>query len=186
MPAFDQLCLPTKRLLLRPLREADAAALFEIFSDAEVARYGSAPPWTALDQAHAKIQRHLKAMASGEYLCLGIQRSWERDLIGTCTLFHLDPGCRRAEIGYSLHSAAWGQGYMHEALLSLLAYGFSELGLNRVEADIDPRNRPSAKCLERLGFIQEGYLRERWIVDGEVSDTAWYGLLHSEWQARSA
>jgi len=39
----------------------------------------------------------------------------------------------------------------------------------------------SARSLERLGFIKEGHLRERWIVSGEVSDTGFYGLLHGDW-----
>ena len=64
-------------------------------------------------------------------------------------------------------------------------YGFDVLNLNRVEADIDPRNDSSAKSLLRLGFSKEGDLRERWIVDGEVSDTALFGLLQREWMARS-
>ena len=75
---------------------------------------------------------------------------------------------------------------MHEALVALLAFGFGELGLNRVEADIDPRNRASARSLERLGFRQEGHLRERWIVGSEVSDSALYGLLASDWRERPA
>jgi RimJ/RimL family protein N-acetyltransferase len=58
------------------------------------------------------------------------------------------------------------------------------MNLNRVEADIDPRNLASAKSLERLGFTREGFLRERWIVDGVVSDTALYGLLQGVWKAR--
>ena len=72
--------------------------------------------------------------------------------------------------------------YMNEALLRLLEFGFTELDLNRVEGDVDPRNVASAKSLERLGFKREGLLRERWIVGGEVSDTALYGLLRSEWR----
>ena len=73
---------------------------------------------------------------------------------------------------------------MHEALRALLDFGFGELDLNRIEADIDPRNSASARTLERLGFTKEGYLRERWIVGDEVSDTALYGLLRREWMER--
>jgi RimJ/RimL family protein N-acetyltransferase len=72
-------------------------------------------------------------------------------------------------------------GYMHEALQTLLAYAFERLHLNRLEADIDPRNTSSARSLGRLGFVQEGHLRQRWIVDGEVSDTGFYGLLRDDW-----
>jgi RimJ/RimL family protein N-acetyltransferase len=73
---------------------------------------------------------------------------------------------------------------MQEALGALLDFGFGELDLNRIEADIDPRNGASARTLERLGFKKEGYLRERWIVGEEVSDTAIYGLLRREWRGQ--
>jgi RimJ/RimL family protein N-acetyltransferase len=62
-------------------------------------------------------------------------------------------------------------------------HAFSALDLNRLEADIDPRNNASGRSLERLGFQKEGVMRERWIVNGEVSDTVFYGLLRSEWKA---
>jgi len=51
------------------------------------------------------------------------------------------------------------------------------------EAHIDPRNEASARSLERLGFVREGLLRQRWIVDGVVSDSALYGLLTQDWAA---
>ena len=186
MSAFDQVTLRTARLCLRPLAPADAPALFEAFSDPRVMRYWSTPPWTSIEPAQAMVERDLKAMASGEYIRLGIERAGDAGLLGNCTLFKLDAQCRRAEIGYGLAHFAWGQGFMHEALLALLGYGFAEMALNRVEADIDPRNRASARSLERLGFKQEGHLRERWIVGDEVSDSALYGLLLSDWRARGA
>jgi RimJ/RimL family protein N-acetyltransferase len=74
---------------------------------------------------------------------------------------------------------------MHEALQGLVGYAFQTVALNRLEADIDPRNTASARTLERLGFQKEGHLRERWIVNEEISDTDLYGLLHRDWQARS-
>ena len=75
---------------------------------------------------------------------------------------------------------------MHNALQALLRYAFQTLDLNRLEADIDPRNVASARTLERLGFQKEGYLRERWIVNDEISDTCLYGLLRREWQQHAS
>lgn len=182
--AFDQVSLGTERLILRPLREEDGAELFGIFSDPTVMRYWSTPPWSSVQVAHERIARHTQAMAAGEYLQLGIERRTDGGLIGTCSLFSFVPQSKRAEVGYALARAAWGHGYMQEALGALLDYAFSTLELNRIEADIDPRNEGSARTLRRLGFQQEGYLRERWIVSGEVSDSALYGLLRGEWQKR--
>jgi RimJ/RimL family protein N-acetyltransferase len=70
---------------------------------------------------------------------------------------------------------------MHEALTAFIGYGFAALDLNRLEADTDPRNERSMRLLERLGFAKEGHFRERWIVGGEVSDAAMYGLLRRDW-----
>jgi RimJ/RimL family protein N-acetyltransferase len=73
---------------------------------------------------------------------------------------------------------------MRSALERLLDFAFHELGLRRIEADVDPNNARSIATLERLGFRREGYLRERWFVGGEVQDALFYGLLRREWEAR--
>lgn len=179
--SFDGLPLRTARLLLRPPQPEDAPALLRAFSDAQAMRYWSTPPWTSLDDAEGFIQRSLQAMATGEALRLIIVRTADARVLGQCTLFSIARSCRRAEIGYLLDRGEWGQGHMQEALNALIAYGFGTMGLNRIEADIDPRNERSARSLERLGFQREGLLRERWIVGDEVSDSALYGLLASEW-----
>lgn len=173
---------PSARLTLRRLDEDDVAALFNIFSDAEVMRYWSTLPMTHLDEARQKVTASLEGYRTGDALQLGIEHTAERVLIGTCTLFSFHWTSRRAEIGYSLARAYWGTGYMNEALTSLIDHAFGALQLRRLEADIDPRNERSAKSLERLGFQREGYLRERWMVGEEVSDSALYGLLAREWR----
>jgi len=65
-----------------------------------------------------------------------------------------------------------------------VTYAFNDLDLNRIEADVDPRNVASARSLVRMGFRKEGHLRERWIVSGEVSDSDLYGLLRIDWPPR--
>jgi [ribosomal protein S5]-alanine N-acetyltransferase len=184
-----QTTLHTPRLVLRPLVDVDAAALFEAFGDPRAMRYWATPPWQHIDRAHEFVRRSNAQLASGEALRLALA---ERDgptagrCLGQCTLFSFSEGNRRAEIGYLLRRDAWGRGLMHEALTALLDHAFGALQLHRVEADIDPRNAASQRSLERLGFQREGLLRERWIVDGEVSDTALYGLLAREWHAARA
>lgn len=185
MPPFGPIVIPTKRLALRFLSETDLPAIYTIFSHPEVMRYWSYPPWTDPSQAQQWLLNVQEGYDSGTALQLGIERNADPALVGTCTLFQFHAASRRAEIGYALGRPYWGAGYMHEALQALLGYAFQTLKLNRLEADIDPRNLASAKTLERLGFQKEGHLRERWIVNNEISDTALYGLLQREWQARS-
>lgn len=186
MPAFSSLTLPTPRLTLRPLQPDDAPAVYAMHADPVTLRYWSTPPWSDPTQADELIARDLTAMAGGDYLRLGLERQFDGRLIGLCTLFAFHLPSRRCEIGYLLQREHWGQGYMQEALDTLLDYGFAVLGLNRVEADIDPRNDGSQRTLARQGFVHEGHLRERWIVDGAVSDTHLYGLLRRDWLARTS
>lgn len=64
----------------------------------------------------------------------------------------------------------------------LLEFAFGELRLHRLAADVDPRNGPSIRALERLGFQREGLLRQHYRVQGERQDGIVYGLLRSESQ----
>jgi len=181
MHNFIGIPIYTERLLLRPLDLTDAEALFAFFSDAEVMRYWSTRPWTSIEQAEAFIEQSQQGIETGQCLRLGIVRRPDLNLIGQCTLFGINSSCRRAEIGYSLGRLNWGNGFANEALAALITYAFETMNLNRIEADIDPRNTGSARVLHRLGFSKEGYLRERWIVGKEVSDSELYGLLRRDW-----
>ena len=181
-PPFPAVTLRTPRLTLRPVADDDAPALFAIFSDRDVMRYWSRPPMTDPEEAVTLVRDIRAGCARGEALQLAVVRAGVRQAIGTCTLFHFHRTSRRAELGYALARPHWGQGLMHEALVRLVGYAFGELGLHRLEADIDPRNAASARSLARLGFRKEGTLRERWIVAGEVSDSDLYGLLGTEWR----
>jgi RimJ/RimL family protein N-acetyltransferase len=183
MRRFDQVMLDTPRLRLRPLIESDAEALLAVCADPDVMMYSNIPCWTSIDQAFALIERDRKGMSAGRHLCLGIVPATEGRVVGTCTVFDIFRGHRRAEVGFLLGTFAWGKGYMTESLTAVLDYIFSALDLNRIEADIDPRNRAAARVLERLGFVREGLLRERWIVEGQKSDSALYGLLRNEWRS---
>lgn len=180
LPAFADVRLRTPRLLLRPLQPSDAPALFAMHADAQFMRYWSGPPWTDIQQAHALIEADRQALAANTHLRLAVEA--EAGVVGTCSLFHLHRDSRRAELGYGIARPHWRRGYMREAVAALLALAFGPLELRRIEADADPRNIASCGALERLGFVREGLLRGRWLVGGEVSDTAFYGLLAADFQ----
>lgn len=196
MPALADLVIDTARLRLRPVAPIDAPELFEVFSDPVVMRYWSTPPWTSLEQAEAMVRDEQAGAAEGGSVRLavllrgadgdGVPVAGEGTPIGTVSLFRLDRSNRRAELGYALRRSAWGQGYAAEALSGVIDQAFGPLDLNRLEADVDPRNDASARLLQRLGFRCEGLLRQRWIVAGEICDSACYGLLRSEWPPAGA
>ena len=186
MPALNPIELSTPRLLLRWMDERDADAHYAVFSDPEVARYWSSGPWTTLDQSRDHIAATRAAYADGSGMRLGVALRGTGQLIGNVSLHRFVDASRRCELGYALARAHWGAGYVSEALQALLDYGFTALDLNRVEADVDPRNTASARVLEKLGFRKEGFMPERWIVQGEPADTVYYGLLRAYWNTAVA
>ena len=173
--------LKTERLVLRDLRAADATALFAHRADAEATRYWSTPPWTEMSQAEAHLRKAREPAVETGWLQFGVERRADGALLGTCSLFDHHADSRRAELGYFLGRPYWGQGFAHEAATAMIEHAFGPMNLNRIEADVDPRNVASVRLLERLGFVREGLMRERWIVAGEVSDSLFYGLLATDW-----
>jgi [ribosomal protein S5]-alanine N-acetyltransferase len=181
MEMFGPKTIETERLLLRPLRIEDAPTFLEIWSDAETVRYFSFPPMERIEQAQARIAEKLEVSSTGKGIVFVIESKNGREVLGDCGMHNVDSHARRAELGYCLGRRHWGKGYMAEAIRALIAYGFEEAGLRRMEADIDPRNLPSIQLVERLGFKREGYLRKRWVTgSGEVADSVIYGLIEDD------
>ena len=170
---------------LRPHWEDDLQDFFALYSDPQVMRYWSFPAWTHVDQARERLAGALAGHDPARLLCWAVADVDDDRLIGGITLFAINAEQGRAEIGYALHSSQWGRGHARNVLGKVLDHAFGPLGLRRIEADIDPRNAASCRLVERLGFVREGLLRERWRVGGDLQDSAMYGLLAREWLGAS-
>jgi len=140
-------------------------------------KYWNTAPWHSVEQAESCITLSEQAMESNTGLTLGIYLKDTGKLLGKVMLFNYEKESRRAEIGFGVSRHFWGKGIVFEAASALIDYAFNTLCLRRIEAEIDPENTASGKALERLGFEKEGLLKQRWEVNGVVSDSAMYGLL---------
>ena len=181
---MDSKTLPTitaPRVILRWISEDDIDSLYEIFSNPHVMRYWSTVPLPNREAAVA-LQREIADGNENETMFKwGLALRDSNTVIGTTTLFNLNLDNGRAELGYAMSHEHWGKGYMNEALKALVSHAFEAMDLRRLEADVDPRNAASIRVLEKLGFQREGFLRERWHVNGEIQDAFFYGLLRREW-----
>jgi [ribosomal protein S5]-alanine N-acetyltransferase len=178
--AFDFSEFPvliTDRIVLRELRKEDAADLLVFRGDAEEQRFNSEPLQT-LEQSVALIEevRGDYAAQTGVPWALTLKSSGR--VVGLFGYHHWDHYHRRADIGYDLARELWGQGLATEALTAAIQFGFSEMQLNRIEAETIADNEPSTRLLDRLGFALEGTRRSYWNDDGTFHDGAIYGLLY--------
>lgn len=177
--------VPTARLSLRWLEERDVSALYRIFGDAETVRYWSSPPLEDERAAATLLAEIQDLFRSGSLYQWGVADRVNDQIIGTCTLAAINVPHRRAELGFAVVRTHWRCGYASEAIEAVVRFAFESMNLHRLEADVDPRNGASMRCLEKTGFRKEGYARERYQSAGEVHDAVLYGLLRHEFAAAS-
>ncbi len=177
--------IETTNLVLRRIQAADAGAIFKILADDEVTRYYDDETFQDLSQASDQIEAWEMGYKNRRCLRWGITRKEDPALVGTCGYYGLHPWHLRAGIGYELAPRSWRQGIMTEALTGIINLGFGEMGLNRIEAVVMPENEASIKLLEKLGFYNEGILREyeNW-GDKGFTDLCMLSLLSKAWKRR--
>ena len=172
--------LQTDRLILRQLTMEDVDFVFQHFHDPQVAQYlMDEPPVADHAQAQAIIDFYLEPEGK-THNRWGIVRRADNRLIGTCGYHKWEKAYFRAEIGYDLSPDCWGHGYMSEALRAVIRHGFERMELNRIDALVYIHNARSIQLLQRLGFKQEGLLRDYFCLDGIFFDHFLFALLRRE------
>lgn len=170
--------IETERLRLviaQPGLEAPLARFYRDNFDGHLDRWS--PPMTDDKRGTAYWEKFLPA-AVGEYEA-GTAARWvalargaeEPEVVATCNYTQIARGPFRAcVLGYQVARRHEGKGLMAEALSATLEHAFRELRLHRVMANYRPENARSARLLDRLGFVREGYARDYLFIDGAWRD----------------
>lgn len=172
--------LETERFVLRELRTEDAPDVFRYFSMDEVTQYYDLESFSELGQAEQLIGQWREKFRLQEEIRWGITYRTEDRIIGTCGFHHWNKAHYKAEIGYELDPQYWRQGVMTEVLGTIMRYGFASLGLNRIEAMIDPDNISSRKLLAKSGMTEEGRLRDYYFAKNQFVDAVIFAMLKRE------
>jgi ribosomal-protein-alanine N-acetyltransferase len=178
--------LITQRLLLRELRLADAPAVAAGAGDERVARFLlEVPSPYPLALARRWITGRIAWWELGRGVTFAITRREAPDaLLGSVSL-RRNVRDRRAELGYWLAAPAWGHGYATEATRAAVDFGFRQLGLARIHAQVIVGNDASMRVLARLGMVNEGTKRRHIRKGRRLHDVVFYGLLREEWPGAS-
>ncbi len=178
--------LLTDRLVLREITPDDAPFWLRNFSDPEVVELTAYEAPRDLEAAKGEIERFCTRPFREETgIRWGISLKDRGELIGTLGYHAWVQGRdRHARMGYDLLPEHRRQGIMTEAMRVALAYGFKTMVLNRVEVLVDPRNLPSIRLAERLGFHRDAYLRQSTRFRDGFQDDIVFSLLAREWRAQ--
>ena len=178
-------CVLDDERWLRLLEEADAEELYAVV-DANRAYLARWMPWAqdnTLEAARDFIRLTRRQLADNEGFSLGIIEAGA--IVGSIGFHRVDWRDRSTGIGYWLAEHAQGRGTVTLAVTALLDHAFGTWDLNRVEISAGVGNTRSRAIPERLGFVQEGVLRQAERVGDRYVDLAVYAMLASDWERRA-
>ncbi len=170
--------LETERLILRPRTRESLTHILKQPQDVQFKFFG----YETLAGLERRLDRISKALdkTPDNWRMFDLVDKKTSIVVGSCGFHNWAEEHYRAELGYELHESFRGKGYMAEAAQRILAYGFTEMNLNRIEAMISPKSQPSLNVVKRFGFTGEGLLRGHYHIDDRFEDSAVFSLLRSE------
>ena len=172
----------TERLILRDFRATDWEEVHSYAADPEVVRFMNWGPNTPSDTQNfiAQAMRLAQEEPRRSYQVAVVAKATER-VLGGAALKMLERDPLSGELGYTLHPSAWGQGYGTELARAILAFGFRDLGLDRIWASCRPENLGSRRILKKVGLGFEQYLQNERVVRGAPVDTLIFAATRAEW-----
>lgn len=176
--AFNEFpVIETERCILRMITDEDIQEVFDIYSSLVVMKYFGRLPMNEREEAQERIKVTAEAFEKKEGIRWAINYHGDRKMIGSAGIWRIDRKHFRGEIGYDLLPEHYNKGVMTEVLIPIISFGFNEMNLHTIEANTHPENAASRKLLEKLGFEQEGYLKESYFFNGQFEDTVIYSLI---------
>jgi len=169
--------LTTERLILRKITPEIVVLLFTSYTEEEIMHYLGLKNKEEFMKEKEKFKKGLRTY-NKTFLYFQVMDKTTEKIIGWSGYhtWYLDHN--RAEIGYGLfNEEVKNKGLMTEALKPIIAYGFYTMHLTRIEAMLSLENIPSLKLVTKFGFQQEGVLKDHYLKDGVMEDSAIYGLL---------
>mgnify|MGYP001275696939 CR=1 FL=1 len=174
------LTLRTRRLLLRTVEPADAAAIFAYRSHPDVCKYQGRHKDLAATRRIIRSVRKEPLNTPGAWHQLAIIDKRGGVLIGDFGIHFTGAENRQAELAYTLAPQYQGKGYATEAALRVMRYLFCTLKKHRLVATADPRNAASLRLMERIGMRREGYFRRSFWTGTEWTDDVLYAALRED------
>jgi RimJ/RimL family protein N-acetyltransferase len=170
-------------VVLRELRDSDAAALFALLATEEVARFISPPPTTIEGFERFIAWTHRQRMA-GAYVCFAVTIRGFDTAIGIIQVRAREADFSTAEWGFAIGSAFWGTGVFAASAELVVDFVFDVLESHRLEARAALQNGRGQGALMKLGAVKEGVLRSSLRRGDEILDQALFTILDEEWRAR--
>ena len=168
--------LLTERLELIEITDKHLNDILELFGNENVTRFYNLIPFKTEQDAKKFIDWYHNRFQDNLAIRWGISLKGQKKIIGTIGFNNFAKN-HRANIGYDLRPEYWNQGYMSEALNKVINFGFNQLEINRIEAEVMQKNENSENVLYKLNFKNEGILRQWMYWNEKHYDMTMFALL---------
>jgi ribosomal-protein-alanine N-acetyltransferase len=175
--------LETDRLILRPVTEADAAAIFLACSNPNVTQFTLFDTHRSIDDTFAFIRGYAApnyAKGLADPLVWVLKADPAAGVIGAAGVRWTSEPNGTMECGYWLAEPYWGKGLAPEALRTLAQFAFNAYPIHRLQAHTVAEHLRSGRVLEKAGFTCEGVLRKAMVRRGRVEDVRMYAMVRKE------
>lgn len=172
--------LTTERLNLVEIQQDHLKDIFSLFGDDRVTQFYNIKTFQKPEDGQIYVDWFQKRFKEQAGIRWGIQLKGKEGIIGTIG-YNNYAEKHRANLGYDLQYAYWNKRYMTEAIEAVIDFGFNNLNINRIEAEVMIGNIQSEKLLLRLGFQNEGCLRDWMYWNDKHFDMTMFSLLKCDW-----
>jgi len=173
-----------KNVLLRPVKRSDISYFLKWFNDPEVIQYlGIYLPMTEMsEEKYIEELGTTRARSDARFVIEVIEGASTKP-IGNCGLHQISAKDHNAIFGIAIgEKDYWSKSYGTEAARLLINYGFQQLNLHRISSSAIAFNERSIKLHKKVGFREEGRLRQAMFKNGQYHDQVLFGILSEEWQ----
>jgi len=173
--------LETRQLVLREIKPADKKDLFRFMSDEDTVKQNLMPPHKEISETDKLLKTLTKQYGRKREIRWGVTIKGSNTIIGTTGYYNMHPMDFHTEVGCLLAKQHWSGGIMTEALAAILTFGFEKMAFNRVTAFILPDNIGAIRMVKKVGFREEGLLKECKYCNNQFYDLGVYSLLKKDY-----
>lgn len=176
--------IETKRLVLRRFEYTDNEAMLKNWvADEKIQSLYSEPVYSTKAEVKGLLDKYIGSYEREDYYRWAVIEKASGECIGQIAYFLVDSKNHFAEIEYCIGAEFQCKGYATEATKAVIAFGFKEMNLHKVQICTKTINAPSKRVIEKCGFTYEGTLRDYFFMNGEYVGRHYFSILRSEYEA---
>lgn len=152
--------IETEKLFLKRMALEDQHDVFQMRKDPRMIEFTDSKVDESQEETNTYIKKMNEGFDEGKWIIWAIEHKQSKKVIGSISIWNINLEQKSAELGYGIITDYQNRGFMKEALLSVVDYGFNVMNLSALEAYTEEKNTRSIKLLESCKFYEVNRVKE--------------------------